>query len=1602
MAYANSETPPSSDKEETGDPIIKEIEASRKELLDFSLRNPLLNYRTLKSRGVEVVDEIPSAVFDVLVKKGRRMSFTPRRDGDSRPNSLPPRRNAYRLQTNEPDNQLQSRLLKTYHAVNTVIQEQGVNTLFISLGMVEWYESDSSNTMRRAPLVLVPVKIARSDVRRRFHIEYTGEELGGNRSFIEKVQTEFGPRIPDPPNEEDLDVDKYFAKVSTRVEHLKRWSVDRESVVLGFFSFGKFLMYKDLDPNNWPSGMGYGPQESSIICNLFAEGFSEPDPKIHEEDNLDDHLRPEDIHHVMDADASQTLAIFDVSQGRNFVIQGPPGTGKSQTIVNIIAEAIADGKTVLFVSEKMAALEVVKRRLDNIGLGVACLELHSQKTNKKVVLDELNKTLELRQPNLNDIESDFKALTSLRNILNEYADAVNSTAGDTGVTPYRAYGEYLCIRRQEQEGPQLPSVEIADINSWSGADFESKKEAVSQLQSRLKDLKDDVGVPQNHPFWGSSRDMLTPNDQASLEEKIDTAIKSLETLQGTASDLAEALELKPPEDAAQTEDLLPIAERAAKAPDIQNVDLSAFQKHSQRDEMKRLTDAGRAHAGLHSKYGSILKPSAWNADAAEIHDTLSTIGRKFWRFLYPKYRRDTKYLAELCRVPLPSSVEDKIALVNAILQEQKYRQTFEQLSQIAKVVLGPKWQGAESDWDAISRTVEWALELFKDVDSGAITLDAVLSMRKDIDAAQVGDLLSQVKLVSNSHPKLLDELQSFLQIDPEKIFKGSLRTSSTNKKYEGLITLPFVEQSNVLKVWSTGIDNLHDLIGFNRAAHDAKAKGLGSIVELGEEWPEAVDHLINILKLKWYLHVISCAYYERPALAGFNRNIHEDRIGKFRQLDESALDHNRTRVACSHWSQLPKHNAGGQLGILRREFEKKRRHLPIRQLMNRAGEAIQDIKPVFMMSPMSIATYLRPGSVSFDLAVFDEASQVRPADALGTLMRAKQSVVVGDSMQLPPTSFFDNVTRSDEDEEEHASAVADMESILGLFRAQGAPNRMLRWHYRSRHESLIAVSNREFYENRLTVYPSPYYGKENFGLKYHHLSQAVYDRGKSRTNRKEAERVAASVMEHARQSPELTLGVAAFSSAQRDAIQDQLEILRLEDPSCETFFYDHPEEPFFVKNLENIQGDERDVIFISIGYGRDANGQVAMNFGPLTADGGERRLNVLITRAKQRCEVFTNLRAADIDLRRTRSRGVRALKTFLAYADTGVLKDPAEESGREVDSPFQKEVASKLRSLGHDIREEVGTGGKFIDLAVVDPEHPGRYILGIECDGAAYHSSSWARDRDRLREQYLNDLGWKLYRIWSTDWSRNPERELERTNQAIEQAKATAPIDISPQKKDRPRIEREDKEKLRSDLVAPRRYELARPSINTYYYELHKVPLTILRDPIIDIVRTESPVHVSDVRRRIADAWPVKRIGDRIKQNLDRAIRYAEWRGEVVKKGEFLWDPGMQLPIVRDRSDLAGKKIEMVSPEEIAEALKEIVKHSYRIDRKEAASETARLLGFRTVSRNVGERIYRVIERLIETGDLAVFPANLEHPLTNKNPDSDLIALPSSRSAGST
>ena len=505
----------------------------------------------------------------------------------------------------------------------------------------------------------------------------------------------------------------------------------------------------------------------------------------------------------------------------------------------------------------------------------------------------------------------------------------------------------------------------------------------------------------------------------------------------------------------------------------------------------------------------------------------------------------------------------------------------------------------------LGETVSWLNELHADKTAGKLHATIHEILDRGFDKAALQGHAQRCRAARAAFSGALDAVIAHLEVIPDRCPEGH---ALSGRRFSALTAW--------LQRARSELDSLNDIVRFNQQAARLADDGLEAVIETATSWTDTGVHLTAHFEHTWLTALITMAFRENPSLAEFDGDSHQHIIERFRQLDLDLFRHNRALVAEAHWQRSPSGQGGGQIGVLRREFEKKRRHLPLRKLMAEAGNAILQIKPVFMMSPLSIAKFVPPGSVRFDLVIFDEASQVRPVDALGAILRAGQAVVVGDTRQLPPTSFFDRMAGEDADVEE-TTVTADLESILGMFCACGAPERMLRWHYRSRHESLIAVSNHEFYDNRLVLFPSPDAQREETGLHFRHDAGTCYERGnRKRFNAGEAGIVADAVMEHARRRPNLTLGVAAFSLSQARRIEDEVEIRRRADPSTEAFFADHPEEPFFVKNLENVQGDERDVMLVSVGYGRIEAGYMPMNFGPLNQEGGERRLNVLITRAR--------------------------------------------------------------------------------------------------------------------------------------------------------------------------------------------------------------------------------------------------------------------------------------------------------------------------------------------------------------------------------------------------
>ncbi|AEU36841.1 DUF3320 domain-containing protein [Granulicella mallensis] len=1662
-------------------PLENKLDRARTDLLDLSARNRLLHVpRSAKNaRIIEVIDERSEEIFRLLVGESKTFTFLAGKDNSTTPSesseepdeiaelaqpeddSIDERgvlnRHAdTKLQTRLTSKGLQKRLLELYLDANTLEQEQGVNILFLALGMLRWVDPKNAENIRYAPLVLVPVALERGSAAERFKLKCRPEEFASNLSLETYLERVHNLKLPAFEGGDDFNLSAYMAAVAEVIALKPDWSVVPNDVVLGFFSFAKFLMYRDLDPECWPEDRKITAQP--LVRGLLSEGFPQAESLLadhaSEEDTSVDNLIPlSEMLHIVDCDSSQALAVQDVRRGGNLVIQGPPGTGKSQTIANIIASAVADGKTVLFVAEKMAALDVVKRRLDQAGVGDACLELHSNKANKRELLEELRRTWELGSP-LGTIDDALdSSFTSARDQLNSYVNLLHQPLVPSGFTAYQVIGEIVRLRHAGQTPVEF---RLLDAPTWDPQQRRERAELLEELSQRIAV----IGVPAQHVWRGIGIEQILPHDverltarlvklrenlsglldrytefaptllmevpqslhgMISVEETansiatspaVDAAARLLSAqtdetpkpswlstfftqkseLQQSVTTLSQLLKLSVEESARKSlQQLVAMATHAASLP-AYAASLANPAWDNGTERAARLATAASTLEGARAAIGSQLSEAVWSADLNNARQVLASQGSSLFRFLNGQWRAANR-LVQSYLTTGKSPLEEVLRLLDALSKGQAARTVLQQEDTFGRESFGAAWRGTDTPAKPLHALVDWmhsiaplASEDREHLRSLAATLNPPESLQGPLQellrkAAEMQRLpLHLIEPFAAQRVLLTTELEQTcqeLKLDLTEAF--------------GVTTLPelaldiLVER---LALWAARSEQLSNWIAYRSRSERARTLGLGDLVSRAYNGALIPAQIVPVFEMAYFEALLSSMAQEHPELGRFDGHLHTRLVESFTAIDKQRIQSAALQVARIHHRRIPQGSGGvGPLGVLRGEMARRRGHMPIRKLMQNAGPAVQALKPVMMMSPLSVAQFLSPGEMTFDLLVMDEASQIQPVDALGAIARCRQVVVVGDERQLPPTKFFAKVTGDASDDDDDTAQVSDIESVLGLFSARGLPQRMLRWHYRSRHQSLIAVSNSQFYENKLLIVPSPYTATAGTGLRFHHLPNGVFDSGGTGANAIEARAVAEAVIRHALEHPQESLGVATFSVRQRRSIQDELEALRRLNPQAESFFTSHPTEPFFLKNLENVQGDERDVIFISVGYGRNAAGVFAMRFGPLGNDGGERRLNVLISRAKRSCEVFSSITDQDINLERARGRGVFAFKLFLHFARTGHLDMGRATSVDTVQMLFEREVKTALtlhpsfQQGGYQVHEKIGISGLVIDLAIAHPEVPGRYLLGIECDGPSYRRGRWARDRDRISQQVLADHGWILHRLWSPDWLHRPVEQLERVLAAIDHAKAqivegtqealaanasTRAVPMQLQT-----IERESVVEISlepaSSVSTSHLYIEASPVCPSPPIELHLTPMKLLSEMVKQIVAVEGPVHTDEVTARIRTAWGLQRTGPRIQAAVERAIALALREGQVLAEGSFLSSPAC-VPRPRDRSHTTSpglRRPEMICVSEIDAAVLQVIHSNLGARPEELEHSVARLFGFRATSMQMRETIQASVQRLL-------------------------------------
>jgi len=1259
------------------------------------------------------------------------------------------------------------------------LEEKGIETLHLAFGLATWPAGDGGRPYD-APVLLLPARIeARGRAGDDLRLSVPGEpqlnpvllhlleENHKLRLHAKQILDTCGGETEEGEwriNPECVCVRVERAGVAVVPEFAVR-----RRVILANFQFAKMAMVEDIKKN------GAAMAESAVVRAIAGHQESRRDLSqaiVDVEPSSLDEQPPSDDFLVLDADSTQQRAVVLVGKGQNGVVQGPPGTGKSQTIANLIAQSVAEGRRVLFVAEKRAALDAVIKRLSHpdVGLGHLVLDLHGASVSRKEVMARLGDALEqirYAQP-ADGAEAVHREFEARRRQLNQHAQRINVRREPTGMSVNRMIGRLLRLPAAATSPLRLRGDTLARITA-----------------ERADTVRQWILDGAAHPTLLLGTDASPWNnadvrDGQRAQEALDLARRAayeiwpeFERLLGM---VVHELGVRPPVTLGEVDTLLGLLRDARRVRSHYRTEVFA----------ERATELKAA-----------LEPAGRGAGAAA------------WAFLSRiDYRAARRRMLAVRTNPAPA----------ATLLEDACR-----LADVQR-----RWRELGSASDA------------------------------PVEAKGEGELAAL-------HVKLSEVTAALGAITEAGAFTG----------------MPLMATGARLRALAADTRTPYLLPGVYAVRAHLSEAGLGRLLDDFREHGVGPDDWTARFEYVWLYSALEQALASDPALAGFNGRTHEQLVADFVRLDRERVRLSAQRVRRLHAERAidAQNRHFEQANLVRSEARKKSRHIPLRDLLSRAPDVLTRIAPCWVASPLSVSQLLDAGRRHFDLVVFDEASQVLQEEAIPALYRADQVVVAGDRHQLPPTTFFatavegeDEFEADDEAEREAlATATASIggyESLLGTLEAF-LPNWMLEWHYRSEDERLIGFSNAHIYSGRLVTFPS---ARAHEAIRHILVSHDPALGGQEESASREVDEVVRLVIAHAEERPDESLGVITMGIKHANRVQAALDRTIELRPDLTDFFSLDREERFFVKNLETVQGDERDAIILSVGYGKSANGDLPHRFGPLTQEAGHRRLNVAVTRAKRRMTLVSSFSHHDIDLNRSGSRGVQLLKTFIEYAASGGTRLPQPEVAGGVDlNVFEADVRDALEARGIRTRPQYGASHYRIDLVVMHPSRPGRPVMAIECDGAAYHSSATARDRDRLRQAHLQRLGWRFHRIWSTDWFYNREQEIERAFAAFEDAVLRADREDAETERRAPNSERDHGippggPQIRPTERGPRPLLPVRDDIEHYSdRELRTLAEWVGSDGLL---RTEE-----EMIREMFAVLPFKRLGGRIRARLERIAR---------------------------------------------------------------------------------------------------------------------------------
>lgn len=1228
----------------------------------------------------------------------------------------------HRLYTFCGQKQLDRELTSIYRAARSSQQENGVSSLYLAVGLLRWFPDAEADTPCYAPLILLPIEIIRKSANQGYALHARDEEPHFNTTLLEMLKQNFNIEIngldPLPSDEHGIDIKKAFALVRGALYTVKNWDVV-ESCVVGNFSFAQFAMWNDIHT------AGDCLENSKIVRSLM-KGHVDWDVTAFEETEEENTYLP------ITVDATQLKAVKMAAHGKTFVLHGPPGTGKSQTITGMIANLMAQGKSVLFVAEKMAALSVVQKRLASLGIGDFCLELHSDKANKKQVLTQLDKALAVKHPSKKtEYEDALRKTQASRSKLDGYAKHLH-LAQNCGYSLRELIDLYEMVRDHEASVRFTRS----DVSGITKADMKNHVPLIGQLMAAGESME----AISEHPLLSVGLTSYSAEIRAALRpatERYQVALHSA-------------------------------FEHGAKVSVV-----FADHKPEKREDIVRLVALAKLyleHEGTETLILDLLAAGTKEAyeffeyeqNVAAHEDAMLHIWRKEFltqdmnAYLSKHEAAGKKFFGKA----------GAMAAVTAEIQAYAYNNiTYEQIPFMLRGVIDFQREKAsvQDRRDSLSSGVKALVSELQTKDKYCEAYAMAVECQKQANQFPGGlNAIIELAKKPENHTLFVDFVKAAETLwETEDRFNGLLSraiedTDDWMNKEEQFCEYLMAHPS-ALKEW--GI--------YNQVRQECIKVGLKPVVDAFESKSITGD-LVAAYKKGIYYALINLIIGSDDILSSFSGATFNESIQHFKNLDDAMLQHSKDEIFYLLASRVPtawdSPAVGMELNLLRKAIGSNARGMSIRTLFERIPNVLKGLCPCMLMSPNSVAQYLAHDNNLFDVVIFDEASQLPTCKAIGALSRAKDAVIVGDPKQMPPTSFFAGSGPEVDD-----LALDDLDSILDDALALGIPSQHLQWHYRSTHESLIAFSNSQFYENKMYTFPSAN-DRERHVTAVH--VDGVYNKS---TNIKEAEAVVAEIVRrfHDPVLCKQSIGVVTFNVKQQTLIENLLAKQFQVDAALDAWA-NNGEDALFVKNLENVQGDERDVILFSIGYGPDEKGRISMNFGPINKTGGGKRLNVAFSRARVTMTIFSSIYSSDIKVTESSPEGLVAFRDFLKFAEGHDIHTDAtaEAEARLAKAGILQSICKAITDHGLQCETMVGHSDFHVDIAVIDPFEPTKYMMGILLDGDGYKQTTNTRDREVAQIGVLKHLGWAIHRIWTIDWWDNRDKVLRRLIKELDELKA--------------------------------------------------------------------------------------------------------------------------------------------------------------------------------------------------------------------------------------